>query len=444
MFRLGLIFSGSDHQLYARVNPLARQYVLDKLERRFQYNVTELVQTWSKNHSDIDTWSTLCTQLSHGIMSIIGHINYDDLDWLSGFCSTYQMPFLGLDNHHSIANDFYLSLMPDVLPALIAFIRRYQLNQLVYIYDDTTGALRLKQLMRMQTTSKLANLNIISRYLGDPDDSYDLLQNIELMTSSSFRMLASSITRDKVLGRFIVLDFHSFDTYRMVMDKIKHRGMTTADYHYILLTLNAKQLDMTYFRYGGVNVTFFALPTFDPQNDNLTRPIYERYMHSLKSIQKEAVVPVESLLIADAWEILLRTINHMLSADNGTRGMLKVHRQGRFYNGLTPGIDCRSSQIQPWSAGRIYLENLLNTSFDGLTGPVQFSNVTGQRINYKFDVYRVTRNEMPKQIGYFQAPTKLEVRHERKPHSAAHRDSLSRSPTIPPTAFVCPTTIARV
>jgi hypothetical protein len=331
-------------------------------------------------------------------MSIIGHINHDDFDWLSGFCSTYQVPFLGLDNHDYVEKNYYLSLMPDILPVLIAFIRRYQVNQLVYLYDDINGAHRLKQLMQMQTTSKIQNLNIISRYLENPDDSYDLLQNIEIMTSSPARTVASTSANQKVQGRYIVLDFHSFDTYRIIMDKIKHRGMTTADYHYILLTLNAKQLDMTYFRYGGVNVTFFALPTYP---DNQTDEIY------LNS--SGAIPPVEALLIADAWETLLRTINRMLSSANETRDKLKVFRQGRFYNGLTPGIDCRNSHIQAWAAGKIYLENLLNTTFQGLTGNVQFSNKTGQRKNYTFDVYRVTTNDMPKHIGFFRAPTTLEV-----------------------------------
>ena len=178
------MFNGYDRELYTRINPLARQYIFNKLERRFQYNVTELIDTLDFDNSDIDTWSKLCTQLSNGIMSIIGHVNHDDFDWLSGFCSTYQVPFLGLDNHDYIKNNYYISLMPDILPALIAFIRRYQINQLVYLYDDMHGAHRLKQLLQMQTTNKIQNLNIISRYLGNPDDSYDLLQNIEIMTSS--------------------------------------------------------------------------------------------------------------------------------------------------------------------------------------------------------------------------------------------------------------------
>ena len=393
------MFNGYDRDIYTRINPLARQYVLNKLERRFQYNVTELIDTLSYNNSDKDIWSTACTQLSTGIMSIIGHINYDDYDWLSGFCTTYQVPFLGLDNYEYIKNNYYISLMPDILPALVAFIRRYRVRQIVYLYDDTNGAHHLKRLMQMQTTNIIQNLNIISRYLGSPDDPYDLLQNIEIMTASPLRSSPLSSTHQKVQGRYIVLDFHSFETYRIVMDKIKHRGMTTADYHYILLTLNAKQLDMNYFRYGGVNVTFFALPSSNHVNQT-------DYIDLVKTENNPSI---ESLLIADAWETLLRTINRMLSSANETRDKLKVFRQGKFYNGLTPGIDCRNSHIQAWSAGKDYLENLLNTSFQGLTGNVQFSNKTGQRKDYTFEVYRVTGNELPKHIGFFRAPTTFEV-----------------------------------
>lgn len=394
---------------------MARQYVLEKVERRFQYNVTELLQSLDSDDSDIDTWSTLCSQLSKGIMSIIGHIRYDDFDWLSGFCSTYQVPFLSLDNHDYHKNQFHLSLKPDVLPALIAFIRRYRIDQLVYVYDDARGAHRLNQLMQMQTKNILPNLNIISRYLGNPEDCYELLQNIEMVTSTPSRYYQPSNSYLKVLGRYIVLDFHSFETYRIVMDKIKHRGMTTADYHYVLLTLNALQLDMNYFRYGGVNVTFFALPSTTSPADNQTWLPYQNYLKAMKNANVQLVPLVESLLIADAWETLLRTINRMLSSANETREKLKVFRQGRFYNGLTPGIDCRSSHVQPWSAGKIYLENLFNTTFEGLTGHVQFSNRTGQRKNYTLDVYRVTRNTLPKHIGFFREPTTFEVRTKKRP-----------------------------
>jgi len=396
---LGLIFHDQERDFYTTLNPIARQYVFNKLERRFQYTITELIDQDKTNYDDIDIWSKLCSQLSNGIMSIIGHIDYHNYHWLSGFCSTYQVPFLGLNLHQTLEHNYYLSLMPDILPALIAFIRRYQLNHLVYLYDDLHGAQRLKQLMHMQTTNQIENLNLISRYLGNPEEAYELLQNIDSITSSTFHTIKTSIGTDyRHYGRYIVLDFHSFETYRIVMDKIKHRGMTTAGYHYILLTLNAKQLDMTYFRYGGVNVTFFALPKSEQVDSN------QEFFQTIGNNPS-----VESLVLADAWETLLRTINQMLSSNSEIRENLKVFRQGKFYNGLTPGINCRNNQIEAWSNGKIYLENLLRTTFQGLTGHVQFSNETGQRVNYTFDVYRVTRNEMPKRIGYFKSPSTLEV-----------------------------------
>lgn len=406
---LGLMFNGNQQNIYGRINPFARQYVLNKLERRFQYNVTELIDTLDLNDTDIDTWSSLCSQLSNGIMTVIGQVNHEDFDWLSGFCSAYQVPFLGLNTRNNLDNNYYISVMPDILPALLAFLRRYQINQLAYIYDDNAGAYRLKQLMEMQTANKIHNLNIISRYLGNPEDSYDLLQNIEHMTNTPPRYSPITSSYSRLPGRYVVLDFHSLETYRIVMDKIKHRGMTTADYHYIILSLNAKQLDMTYFRYGGVNVTFFALPSDLNIADNQTLALYETYVNATKASNAKTGPLVESLLMADAWETLLRTINRMLSSANETRDKLKVFRQGKFYNGLTPGIDCRNSHIQPWSAGQIYLENLLSTTFHGLTGNVQFSNTTGERVNYTLDVYRVTGNAMPKQIGFFHTPNTLEV-----------------------------------
>ena len=106
-----------------------------------------------------------------------------------------------------------------------------------------------------------------------------LLENIEIMINSS------SSTGQQVHRRYIVLDFDRFGIYRIVMDKIKHRGMTTADYHYILLTLNAKQFDVTFFPYGGAIVTFFALPSYESLNDNQTLLlIYQNYMNSIKNV----------------------------------------------------------------------------------------------------------------------------------------------------------------
>ncbi|CAF2599544.1 unnamed protein product [Rotaria sp. Silwood2] len=397
---VGFIFHGYDEQLYTRMNSLAREFVFNKIERDFQYNIIEIVDTPNSDNCENNPWSTLCNQLSNGVMSIIGHINSNDLDWLSAFCSPYQIPFLNLDNNNHLRNNFSISLMPDILSALITIIRHYQITQLVYIFDGIDGAHRLKQLIQIQTSNVIPNLNIISRYLDNPDDSYDLLQSVEIVSHTEMHTLSSIHSNPKTQYRYIVLDFHTFDTYRIMLDKIKHRSMTTSYYHYILLTLNAKQLDMTYFHYGGVNVTFFTLPSYYDQQTN------QNYIDLLK---KDKLFSVESLLLADAWETLLRTINHMLNSTDDAYEQLKVFQQEKISNELTQRIDCQHNYDPPWLPGNTYLEHILNTKFQGLTGNVQFSHVTGQRINYTFDVYRLAGSDMPKRIGFFRAPDTLEV-----------------------------------
>ena len=398
---IGLTFYGYNQQLYTRINSLAREYISNKSEEFFQYNITEFVGKLDLDYSNVNTWSTLCNQVSKGIVSIIGYMNSDDLDWISGFCSTYRIPFLSLNNNNHLKNNFSISLMPDILPALVSIIRRYQIVQLVYIYDHTDGAHRLQQLMQMQTMNIVENLIIISRYLYNSNDSYDLLQSIEIMTNSQMPSLSSKNANLKFQHRYIVLDFYEFNTYCIMLDKIKHCGMTSSNYHYILLTLNAKQLDLTYFRYGGVNVTFFDLPS------NFNEQAEKNYTDILA---EEDLLSIESLLLADAWETLLHATDHILNSTKHSHEKFRIFHYGKFSNELTQNINCQNNYIQPWLEGDIYLKYLINANFQGITGNIQFSNVTGQRINYTFDVYRVTRNRMPEKIGFFRAPDTLEVK----------------------------------
>ena len=160
-FLLGLMFYEHDQQMFTRVNSLARKYILNKFEENIQFNFTEYFQSFDVDQANLDTWPKLCSQLSHGIISLITHLNANDLNWLPTFCSLYQIPYLNL-NIDYIKNPFSLSLMPDILPALITLIRHYQISQLVYIYDDINSAYRLKQLMNIQAFHTIQNLNIIS------------------------------------------------------------------------------------------------------------------------------------------------------------------------------------------------------------------------------------------------------------------------------------------
>jgi len=355
------------------LNHLARNYVFEKFHDNIRYNLIEYYQIIDFNSKTHQTWSSLCAYLSKRVFSLITHLNFDDFNWIPTFSSTYHIPLINLNNNY-LQTPYALSLKPDVLPALITVLHYYQIKQFVYVYNDINGAHRLKQLMNRQTTEKLFEFNILNRYLDNIDDAYDLLYNIELITGSSFR----SYGRHS-FGRYIILDFSSIEIYQIFMDKIKHRGMTTSDYHYILLSLNAHQLDMTYFRYGGVNVTYFVLPTIS--NEYTVR------------LQTQNIYSIESLLLTDAWELMSRTIDRLM---NSTRN-------------LQSNVNCEKAEILSWKYGKFVWEQILQSHFHGLTGSIEFDHRTGQRTNYTFEIHRVTRNNLPKRIGYFRAPDRLEV-----------------------------------
>lgn len=355
------------------LNTLARNYIEEKFHETTDYNLTEYYQIIDFNSKNIQTWPNLCTYLSKRVFSLVTHLNFDDFNWLPTFSATYHIPLINLNNNY-LETPYTLSLKPDILPALITILQYYQIKQFVYVYNDINGAYRLKQLMNLQTTEKLFEFNIINRYLDSIDDAYDLLYNIEFITNPSFRSYSKY-----PFGRYIILDFSSIEIYQIIMDKIKHRGMTTSDYQYILLTLNAHQLDMTYFRYGGVNVTFFVLPkTSNEYTDQLeTKKFYS----------------IESLLLTDAWELVSRTLKHLTNSSGN----------------LQSNVNCYKSEILSWKYGKFVYDQFLQTNFRGLTGIIQFDRRTGQRTNYTFEIHRVTRNNLPKHIGYFHAPDRLEV-----------------------------------
>lgn len=362
----------------------------------FTLNFVESIEKFTGNEMDVQSWSNLCDQISMGLVSIIGDATSEESNWFVDFGSFHQIPWINLSPSDNLIDRYSISMMPDLLPALISFIRHYDISQLVYIYDDELGAQRLKELIRLQTSIGGLNLNLISRFLSNAEDSHDLLENIELTTNSFQRHYISNLSIRH--ERYIVLDFHSIETYQILMNSIKQRGMTTTEFHYVLLTLDAKHLDMTYFRYGGVNVTFFSLPNVHPGH-------FRQVDFDLNSAQ------IEFLLLTDAWQTLIRSLMQVIdrSKINNTRSLFQFDHPSPMTNYSI----CRKSLARSTLDGHKLFQTLLKTNFRGSTGQIQFSNITGRRINYTFDIFRVTRNEIPKKLGYFREPNIFQVRNRK-------------------------------
>ncbi|CAF3068666.1 unnamed protein product [Rotaria sp. Silwood2] len=268
----------------------------------------------------------------------------------------------------------------DLLPALTAFIKRFKFTTLHYIVEGEEAFSRFQAMMVTQAREKSYDiLDLQVRRLIDiqnQNHTRNLLQSVEIKDRGSKE------------ERYIVLDLNSIDSYIHLLMQIRHHGMTTPHYHYILMTLDADRIDMRFFRYGGVNVTYFLPksayrmdPTIDPATTDRL---------SLPSFEKKA--------LADALSIYMRAI---MALDDMTR-MEALHPSDTDDSFDHLKIECRSKdKNQQHEAFGEQLFNIMKTiSFEGYTGNIKF-NEYGDRTNYTLNVYQITMNKLPRNVGNF-------------------------------------------
>jgi len=64
----------------------------------------------------------------------------------------------------------------------------------------------------------------------------------------------------------------------------------------------------------------------------------------------------------------------------------RTFRRGQVFNNETRGIRCDREPVVPWVHGRVIRAHLLAVNFTGVTGPVTFDPLTGQRSGHRLDV----------------------------------------------------------
>ncbi len=129
----------------------------------------------------------------------------------------------------SINNLFHLTMKIDLLPALVAFIKRYNVSKLFYIIEGDEAFERYKTLSVVQARDKSYDIvEIQGRHIVDMNDANQtksLLQSVEINDRGSKE------------ERYIVLDLKNIQSYIKLLMLIRHSAMTTPHYHYILMSL---------------------------------------------------------------------------------------------------------------------------------------------------------------------------------------------------------------
>ncbi|CAF0794953.1 unnamed protein product [Rotaria sp. Silwood1] len=329
-------------------------------------------QSVHENVSDSNIYSSIhqiCNRLESGAIGSISSIDNSKTHLLELFMTRLHISMISLNylNYNkqdlTLLNKIYhLTMKIDLLPALVAFIKRYKITKLFYIMEGDEAFERFQTLIVAQAREKSYDiLDIQGRQLIDITNANyteNLLQSIEIKDRGSKEEL------------YIVLDLDNINSY------IK------------LLMQDADRIDMRTFRYGGVNVTYFVPKSPYTINQSLDGSIADRL--SLPSFEKKA--------LADALSMYMRAI--MLLDDRIRSKIVYSDSDDDNFDHLK--IQCRTKENR--RQHKLFGEELFNimksVSFDGYSGYVAF-NEYGERINYTLNIYQVTMNRLPRNIGNF-------------------------------------------
>ncbi|CAF0851429.1 unnamed protein product [Adineta ricciae] len=361
------------------------------LTDQFTWPVDQLsFQSVYENVTDTNVYSgfhRLCNRLESGAIGSISSIDHQKTHLLESFMTRLRISMVSLNYYNYNKPDmnplnkiYHLAMKIDLLPALSAFIKRYSVTKLFYIIEGEEAFSRFQAMMVAQARDKSYDiLDIQVRRLTDtsnPNHTRNLLQSVEIKDRGSKE------------ERYIVLDLNYIKSYINLLTQIRHHGMTTPHYHYILMSLEADRIDMSFFRYGGVNVTYFLPKSSNRMDPSINPATQDRF--SLPSFEKKA--------LADSLSLYMRALM-MLDEDTRTK-IIQPDSNDENYDHLK--INCRAADkhYQHEDFSEKLATIMRSLSFEGYTGQITF-NERGERVNYTLHVYQVTMNKLPKNVGNF-------------------------------------------
>ncbi|CAF3366348.1 unnamed protein product [Rotaria sp. Silwood1] len=198
------------------------------------------------------------------------------------FCQTNHIPFINMKSYGSktmtcstttsFSQEYFST--PDILQVLINYLKYNHVQQAIYLYDNNEAAHRIYELLELMNKDEYYNNFSLDIRTTLYRDVYSMLYDIE----------ASSLQKDQ-LASYILLDFHSYDAYERMFEKISHMGLTSDFYQYIIVSTFDVCLWMNKIDFPG------QLIYFDYQQDDCTfysqssSNIYENSLLSTKLIR---------------------------------------------------------------------------------------------------------------------------------------------------------------
>ncbi|XP_071951854.1 glutamate receptor 4-like isoform X2 [Antedon mediterranea] len=334
----------------------------------------------------------LCWQISN--FNILGgHMAPATLAVIDAYTRTLGVPYIttSLSPKELYPNqnfDFTWSLKPSLVLPLLDIITRYSPERVAYLYANEEAFLRYQNL-KSNLSNSYMNSTIFKKITGNIRDDIQSL-------------------RDKG-WTFYVVDAPVRIT-QTVLDNAALLGMVTFNFHFVVVNLNANKLKVNSFIYGGMNLTAFQLPVNQSNSRlfNLTVNCSDR-----TNIKNNVTIDrpdADAILLHDLSLVLLNAFETVLAKYS----YMPVSQRSqcfcsRFFdskccsrlrkNECLMSCCClqklaeSSVDAHGCTQGRTYISAFQEMIVDGLSGSIQFDNVTGERTSYTLQVIGIKDSE---------------------------------------------------
>nr|XP_053653425.1 glutamate receptor ionotropic, kainate 2-like [Cherax quadricarinatus] len=254
--------------------------------------------------------------------------------------------------------EFSINLFPSHIflnQAYKDMIQFLKWKKVAIVYEEDFGLMKLQEIIRSPPSK---NVEMYIRQ-GHPDNYRDILK--EVKHKEIFSIIVDTLPRNMRLFLRCLLQLQMND-YR---------------YHYLFTTFDIETFDLEDFKYNYVNMTAFRI--VDTSNSHVRKILHDMekfqpFGHSI--LNKSSIIKAEPALIYDSVNVF-------------AKGLHALERSATL---SLANLSCENEK--PWGDGSSLFNYINAVEYDGLTGPIKFTE--GKRSNFKLDILKLRNEELIK------------------------------------------------
>ncbi|XP_073955278.1 glutamate receptor ionotropic, kainate 3-like [Choristoneura fumiferana] len=351
-FVIGGLFYEEDSDLEVALNSSASLY-----------NFTASVRTVSRRGEVLEAGEHVCALAQEGVIGIIDGTSGRTSAHVQAICDLLDIPHV-LINHNDFVNEQWLHINLNPSPAAYNMVLKKlvtikEWTNVTLLYEKGYSLLRASSLLEMATKEMTVSVRELSG-----QDYRDVLIDAKMNGYVNF-----------------VVDCPS-DKLKQLLTHAQQVGLMADEQSYIFLSLDLFTMDLTPYRYGGVNMTGFRIVNIDEEQKLLQDFLHEMPRESNETEYYPQVMNTRIFLIHDAVYIFYQARSKIVNME-ATAGQ----------------VNCED--YQSWEFGTSLLSFMKTTKIEGITRSLNFDD-SGQRSDVTMEVVELT-SAGPQVIGAWES-----------------------------------------